>query len=72
VADVWGMQLTGFVAWPIWSIKHIFRIIEFRNRFLVFLRWTWSYLTYQRGARLIASEQPPATVAPDEAPTTAR
>jgi NADH:quinone reductase (non-electrogenic) len=63
VADIKGMQLTGLVAWPIWAIVHIFRIIEYRNRIMVFTRWAWSYLTYQRGARLISSETPPATVA---------
>ncbi|MEA2583498.1 MAG: hypothetical protein QOF33_1583 [Thermomicrobiales bacterium] len=62
VADYKGLQLSGFIAWVLWGWVHIFRIIEYKNRFLVFLRWMWAYVTYQRGARVIASERPPETV----------
>jgi NADH dehydrogenase len=62
VADYKGLQLSGFIAWVLWGWIHIFRIIEYKNRFLVFLRWMWAYVTYQRGARVIASERPPETV----------
>ncbi len=53
VADVRGLRLTGFIAWLAWALVHILNLIGFRNRVLVGLQWLWSYLTFQRGARLI-------------------
>ena len=53
VADINGLHLTGFVAWLAWALVHILNLIGFRNRVLVALQWFWSYLTFQRGARLI-------------------
>jgi NADH dehydrogenase len=59
VADVRGFRLTGFVAWFTWLVVHIFFLVGFRNRVLVLLQWAWSYLTFDRGSRLITetSEQ---------------
>ncbi|MFL4967207.1 MAG: NAD(P)/FAD-dependent oxidoreductase [Xanthobacteraceae bacterium] len=45
--------LTGFVGWLFWSVAHIYFLIGVRNRFVVAFTWLWSYLTLQRGARLI-------------------
>jgi NADH dehydrogenase len=45
--------LSGLLAWVLWLGVHIFWLIGFDNRVLVFIRWAWSYFTYQRGARLI-------------------
>jgi NADH dehydrogenase len=53
VADFGRFTLTGFPAWILWSLAHVWFLIGFRNRLSVFLDWIWSYLTYQRGARLI-------------------
>jgi NADH dehydrogenase len=36
-----------------WSLAHVYFLIGFRNRFVVAASWGWSYLTYQRGVRLI-------------------
>jgi len=36
-----------------WWAVHIFFLVGFRNRVLVMLNWMWSWLTFQRGARLI-------------------
>jgi NADH dehydrogenase len=63
VADIWKLHFGGFLAWLIWTFVHIFFLIGFRNRVLVMIQWAWSYLTYGRGARLIAGETP-CTVAP--------
>jgi NADH dehydrogenase len=54
VADIKGFKLTGFFAWLIWGIIHIFFLIGFRNRFRVFGEWIWHYITFKRGVRLIA------------------
>ena len=53
VAEFGGMKLTGFIAWLFWSAIHIYFLIGFRNRILVTLDWLWSYVTLERGARLI-------------------
>jgi NADH dehydrogenase len=53
VADIWSLRFGGFPAWLIWIFVHIFFLIGFRNRVMVLLEWAWSYLTYQRGARII-------------------
>jgi NADH:ubiquinone reductase (H+-translocating) len=56
VADFGRIRLTGFIGWVLWSVAHIYFLIGFRNRFVVAASWAWSYLTYQRGARLITGE----------------
>lgn len=53
VAAVWRFRLSGLVAWLAWLLVHILFLIGFRNRFAVILQWAWSYLTFERGARLI-------------------
>ncbi len=53
IADFGRIRLTGFIGWLTWCLAHIYFLIGFRNRFSVALDWTWSYLTFQRGARLI-------------------
>lgn len=53
VADFGKFHISGFIAWLSWLFVHIFFLIGFRNRLLVFIQWAWSYFTYERGARLI-------------------
>jgi NADH dehydrogenase len=53
VADFGKIHISGFVAWLAWLFVHILFLIGFRNRLLVFIQWAWSYVTYERGARLI-------------------
>ena len=48
-------QLKGFLGWLFWSVVHIYFLIGIRNRFVVALNWLWSYVTFQRGARLIGT-----------------
>ena len=53
----WGqLQVSGFVAWLIWSFAHIWFLIGFRSRISVMTSWLWSYITYRRSARLITGE----------------
>jgi NADH dehydrogenase len=56
VADIRNFRLSGFLAWLIWIFVHIFFLIGFRNRLIVLIEWAWSYVTYQRGARVITGE----------------
>lgn len=53
VADIRGFKFSGFFAWTLWSVVHIFFLIGFRNRFRVFVEWMWHYFTFKRGVRLI-------------------
>jgi NADH dehydrogenase len=48
------IQLTGFAGWLFWSLIHIMFLIGFRSRIVVALNWIWSFLTFQRSARLIS------------------
>jgi NADH dehydrogenase len=48
---------SGFPAWLAWLVVHIFFLIGFRNRLVVFAQWAWTYLTFQDGARLITGSQ---------------
>lgn len=59
IADLPYLKLTGWPAWVLWSIVHIYFLIDFRNRMAVFLNWAWAWLTYARGARLITGDEPP-------------
>lgn len=58
IADFGGIRLTGFVAWALWSIAHVYFLIGFRNRLAVATNWLWAYLTFERGARLITGAPP--------------
>jgi NADH:ubiquinone reductase (H+-translocating) len=54
VADVKGIKLSGLVAWFTWLVVHLFYLVGFQNRLLVLIRWTFSFATRGRGARLIS------------------
>ena len=58
VADIGRLHFSGFPAWMAWLLVHIFFLIGFRNRLWVLSGWAWSYLTFQRGARLITGRHP--------------
>jgi len=53
VADLKFVRFGGYLAWLSWLFVHLIFLIGLRNRLLVFFQWTWAYLTYGRGARLI-------------------
>lgn len=56
VARIWGVSFRGFIAWVIWVFLHIYRLIGFRNRILVFVNWAWDYIFYENQIRLITRE----------------
>ncbi|MDR3634622.1 MAG: NAD(P)/FAD-dependent oxidoreductase [Isosphaeraceae bacterium] len=53
IAQIGRVRLSGLVAWLAWLFIHILFLIGFRNRVFVLFSWAWSYVTYDRGARLI-------------------
>jgi NADH:ubiquinone reductase (H+-translocating) len=65
IVEFGRLRLTGFLAWILWCVAHVYFLIGFRNRFSVALNWVWSYLSFQRGARLITgfTASPPEAVA---------
>ncbi len=55
VADVKGIHLSGFLAWMTWLVVHLWYLVGFQNRLIVFIRWGISFVTRGRGARLITA-----------------
>jgi NADH:ubiquinone reductase (H+-translocating) len=53
VADLHTVRLSGYLAWAAWLVIHLYYLIGFQNRLLVLIRWSFSFLTRGRGARLI-------------------
>ncbi len=50
------MRLKGWIAWWIWGAAHVYFLVSFRNRLIVVTQWLWSYLLWERGARLITGK----------------
>jgi NADH:ubiquinone reductase (H+-translocating) len=66
VAQLGRIRLSGYLAWWLWGLAHIYFLIGFRNRAV-----TWNYVSFQRGTRLITGADPeldPVTMAPPPAP----
>jgi NADH dehydrogenase len=53
VCELGRLQFGGVLAWCFWLLVHIYRLTGFRNRLSVMLQWGWSFITFDRGARLI-------------------
>ena len=53
IANIFGFQVSGLIAWLIWLFIHLMYIVEFQSRVVVFIQWGFEYLTFSRGARLI-------------------
>jgi len=72
VANVFGIHVSGFIAWFIWLFIHLIYIVEFQSRIIVLIQWGFLYLTFNRTARLITgelnSDQPPPRPFPDPPP----
>ncbi len=56
VANIFGLHISGFLAWFIWLFIHLMYIVQFQSRVQVFIEWGFEYLTFSRGARLITGE----------------
>ncbi|HEX6715251.1 MAG TPA: NAD(P)/FAD-dependent oxidoreductase [Thermoleophilaceae bacterium] len=71
VADIKGIKLSGFLAWMTWLVVHLFYLVGFQNRLLVFIRWSISFATRGRGARLITDPaDAEAPTRPPDSPVT--
>jgi NADH dehydrogenase len=50
-----GARFKGVLAWYMWLVLHLAYIVGFRSRIAVLVNWIWSYLTYDRHARIIVA-----------------
>ncbi len=62
VAELGRLRMSGFLAWLTWVVVHLWYLVGFRNRIVVFLNWIWAYVMASHGARIIAGRPTP----PDE------
>ncbi|RYG28521.1 MAG: NAD(P)/FAD-dependent oxidoreductase, partial [Chitinophagaceae bacterium] len=53
VVDLPKFSFSGFFAWFVWMFVHLFSLIGFRNRLMVFLNWVYNYVRFDREGRLI-------------------
>ncbi len=63
VVDLGRVRFSGAFAWFFWLWAHVFFLIGFRNRIVVMAEWIWSYITYQRHARIILGRDAPSGTA---------
>ena len=47
------LRLKGWLAWWLWGAAHVYFLVSLRNRLIVVTQWLWSYVLFERGARLI-------------------
>ncbi|MEO8054529.1 MAG: NAD(P)/FAD-dependent oxidoreductase [Acidobacteriota bacterium] len=58
VADLGFVRFAGYLAWLAWLFIHLMYLVQFGNRVLILIQWAWSYLTWNRSARLITGRHP--------------
>lgn len=59
VVDINKVRFQGIFAWFTWMFVHLMTLVGFRNKLVVFVNWVWSYLSYDRGTRLIIRRYQP-------------
>jgi len=57
VGEFGPIRFHGIIAWLAWLFIHLMFLVQFRSRLIVFIRWGFQYLTFDRGARLITMEE---------------
>jgi NADH dehydrogenase len=72
VANVFGLHVSGLLAWLMWLFIHLIYIVEFQSRVSVFIQWGFEYLTFSRGARLITGDDVTESLAPADDSRTKR
>ena len=61
------IHLSGFIAWTGWAMIHVLFLPQLSLRVSVFMQWVWTYVTTQRGSRLIVNHygtKPESTTKP--------
>jgi NADH dehydrogenase len=57
IAEIGKVKLRGQIAWWFWLVIHLMYLATFRNRIIVLIEWAYSYITYQRGSRLLTESE---------------
>jgi len=57
VANIFGLHLSGLIAWIVWLFVHLMYLVQFQSRILIFIQWGMEYVTFSRGARLITGTE---------------
>ena len=57
VAEIGSLRFGGFAAWVLWSVVHVSFLIGFRSKLFAILEWSWLYVFWSRGARLITGRR---------------
>lgn len=57
IFDFGSHRLKGWAAWILWALIHVYLLVAFEKRVVVSVQWFWRWLTHQRGARLISSDE---------------
>jgi hypothetical protein len=79
ILETGKLAISGFLAWMAWAAIHLEFLAQSSLRLSVFVQWVWTYMTGQRGSRIIINYHPtPITPAAEtttkpaaEAPVTA-
>ncbi len=53
VAMIGRLHFSGYPAWLLWLLAHVYFLINFRNRLTVLIDWAWAYWTFARAARIV-------------------
>jgi NADH dehydrogenase len=53
VVDLKYFKFAGFFAWFVWMFVHLMALVGFRNRVVTFFNWSYSYINFDKAARLI-------------------
>jgi NADH dehydrogenase len=56
VAVTHGFRFSGYLAWLVWLVLHLYYLIGFRNRLLVLMNWSFYYFFHERQVRLITGD----------------
>lgn len=53
IADLGFVRLSGYIAWLAWVFVHLMTLVGFRNRLIVFVKWSWAWFTFEHSSRLV-------------------
>jgi NADH:ubiquinone reductase (H+-translocating) len=68
VANIFGIHVSGLLAWMTWLFIHLMYLVQFQSRIQVFIQWGFEYLTFSRGARIITGPTVEDSARPDVSP----
>ena len=66
VAEIGGLHLRGHLAWLAWLALHIMKLMLVEHRLIVAMQWAWSYITWNRNARLITGRPLKETIVSEQ------